>query len=188
MILRSLVGTAIVAAVVGQAPTQSPMTPTDSAIINEALRATAMQEIARFDKAPYPPAALYLVKQSVASCGVTPPKTFCLDSAFKTLDVVRQRGGWPAAPLVAELQERNKTSVSLAHLQLATGTLVDRGERASMRDGRSVAQVSLPAIEGDAALIIVVAQFAGSQAWAVQLGRAGGTWRATRVGHLLSGG
>lgn len=186
--MRSLVGVAVVAAIVGQPPAQSGVAPADAAIINEALRATALQEIARLAKPPASPAALALVNQTVASCDAMPPKTFCLDSAFKTLDVIRQRGGWPTASLLAALQTRNKTSLSLADLQLATGSLVARGERAGMRDGRSVAQVSLPAIEGDAALIIVVAQFAGSQAWAVQLGRAGSSWKATRVEHLLSGG
>lgn len=186
--MRSIVGVALVMAIVTQSSAQGSITPADAAIINEALRATALQEIARLAKPSAPPAALALANQSVASCDAMPPKTFCLDSVFKTLDVTRQRGGWPVASLLAALRERNTASASLADVQLTTGSLVARGQRGSMGAGRSVAQVSLPAIDGDTALIVVLAQFAGSQVWAVQLRRSGDAWQALRVEHLMSGG
>lgn len=179
---------ALVVAIASQPSAQATVTPADGDIINEALRVTALQEIARFAKPPAPSATLGLVNQSVASCDAMPPKNFCLDGAFKTLDVIRQRGGWPMASLLAALRARNKMSASLAHLPLNTGMFVDRGERGSMPNGRSVAQVSLPAIDGDVALIIVVAQFAGSQSWAVELTRRDRRWRAIRTDHLISGG
>jgi hypothetical protein len=180
-----LILSVLVAAVI-RLEAQSPITTTDADVIIEALRVTAVQDIARRAKPPAPEAALAVVNQSVAVCGATSPKTFCLDSVLRTLDVLRQRGNWPMASLVTALRERNKASASLAHLQLATGSVVPRAERGGAR--RSVAQVSLPAIEGDDALIVVAAQYAGTQIWAVQLRRSAGAWKAVRVEHLMSGG
>jgi hypothetical protein len=178
----------VVSAVMVAPLAQRSVTPTDGEIIGETLRVTALQEIARLSKPSAPAAVLTLVNQSVAVCDVMPPNTFCLDYSLKTLDVLRQRGGWPAASLVAALRERNKASESLAHLQLEVGSFVPRGERGSQRANRSVAQVCLPVIEGDVALIVVIASFAGSQVWAVELNRRDGRWRAIRTEHLVSGG
>jgi hypothetical protein len=178
----------LVAAVLGEQLAQSPVTTTDGDIINEALRVTALQELTRFTKPALPSPMLAVVNQSIAICDAMPPRNVCLDSALKTLEVVRQRSGWPTASLLDRLRERNTTSASLAHLQLAAGIFVARGERSSALHGRMVAQVSLAAIEGDAALIIVAVQFAGSQISAVELVRRDRRWTAIRTEHLISGG
>ena len=161
----------------GVIATQGPTLSTvDAGAIDAALRATAVPKIEGLAKQAAP--KLLVADMSLGVCDGT-PKTFCLDSALKTLRVVIARNSsslW-SAELADAVKSRNPGRQSIARLQLSEATIVSAETTSSTREGRAVVRASLPGYVSDCAVVIVQLSYGASTIWAVLLQRNGDAWR-----------
>jgi len=155
---------------------ETTLSAIDAAAIEAALRATAVPKIEALAKQAAP--TLLLADLSLAVCDGT-PKTFCLDSALKTLSVVIARNPpslW-SAELADAVKSRNAARHSIAGPQLSAATMVSAETTSSTREGRAVVRASLPGYVSDRAVVIVQLSYGASTIWAVLLQRNGDAWR-----------
>jgi hypothetical protein len=155
---------------------ETTLSAMDAAAIDAALRATAVPKI----QAPARQAApkLLVADMSLSVCDRT-PKTFCLDSALKTLSVVIARNPpslW-SAELTDAVKSRNAGRQSIARLKLSAATIVSAETTSTTREGRAVVRASLPGYASDRAVVILQLSYGASTIWAVLLQRNGDAWR-----------
>jgi len=169
----SLAAASPLAGLATQGTTVSTM---DASAIDAALKATAAPKTAALAKQA--PPKLLVADMSLAICDGT-PKTFCLDSALKTLSVVIARSSpspW-SAELADAVKSRNAGKQSLARLRLSAATIVPPETTSSVKEGRALVRVSLPGYVADRAVVILQLSYGASTIWAVLLQRNGETWR-----------
>ena len=180
--LRSLLPVALGVALASASPLDviatQEMTPSagDASVIDAALRATVVPKIEALAQQAAP--KLLVADLSLAVCDGT-PRTFCLDSALKTLSVViarNQPSPW-SAELSDAVKSRNARRQSIAHLKLSAATIVSAETTSSAREGRAVVRASLPGYFSDRAVVIVELSYGASTIWAVLLQRNGDAWR-----------
>ena len=161
---------------VGFATQGTTISTLDAAAIDAAVKATAVPKIGGPANLAFP--KLLVADVSLAVCDGT-PKTFCLDSALKTLSIVIERsspGSW-SADLADALRSRNAGRQSIASLHLSAATLAPADTTSSIFEGRAVVRASLPGYVADRAVVILQLSYGASTIWAVLLQRNGDAWR-----------
>ena len=158
------------------------LTPDDAAVIAVALTAASLTRLVEFFKGADIP-TLLLRSQTAAVCqGDSKPGTFCVDAYARTLQkhLAGKQTFWPTVFYDAAV-EQNRLPRDLSGLHFAAATLTAPDSVGASKEGKALAQVSMPTYLGDRAIVFVWTSYAWSITHAVLIEKRAGKWEPVGV-------